>query len=460
MRSHIKKIILSFILVSCSTEKDQIWNALVLGLPSNLGTVAANVNMGLYVVKQTHEPLFRLDKYGQFYSQVLTSWERNRDYTSFTFCPDSNLQFNKDQFFNQKFLSTFLKSYSKKNGYLTAISEIDTCTLVKVREKGREFLSNLTKYENAPTLEGKGKTFEYGLGKFQIEDFNKTKLIMKRKKDSSDGYNTIIFKTYEGPKDTALKNKNYEDFNRVFITDVPDWVKADFKSFDVQLLQSVNLVINIPNKEHRKRIFNCIDVSKFRRAFANGQTKFANIGNILPVGVSGGKPVKVNQNCKRESESVSYPFYNWKADNHDSLEKYFNEIKVKGINLKLENHSLDDFVSSVFKQPHPYKLTVMAFDATVGSHEPFFTHLVKKHQAVIDSPILKASDLLDSLLVETNEVRKEELVIELLRHLKESYYILPLYQEQRAFYYPKHVKNINLGNNFLEFPEIGELKID
>ena len=460
MRSHIKKIILSFILVSCSVERDQTWNALVLGLPSNVGTSVANVNMGLYVIKQTHEPIFRLDKYRQFHSQLLESWERNRNYTQFIFCPKSDLKIFDSYLFDEIFLYKFLTHYSNKNNYQSKIEIRDTCIVIKVKEKGKEFLSNLTKYENAPTLKLKDKKFEYGLGKYQIEEFSKTKLVMKRKKDSSDGYNTIIFKTYEGPKDEALKDKHYEDFNRVFVTDVPSWVKEDFKSFDVQLLQSVNLVINIPNKNHRKRIFNCIDVSKFRSAFAYGQKKFANIGNILPVGVLGGKPIQVSQNCKRESVSISYPFYNWKTDNHDSLKKYFRELKSKGINLKLESHSLDDFVSSVFKQPHPYKITVMAFDATVGSHEPFFSHLIKEHQAVIDTPILEASKILDSLLVETNEAKKGEFVIELLKHLRESYYILPLYQEQRAFYYPKHVKNINLGNNFLEFPEIGELKID
>ena len=463
MCTYLKKIILPLVLVfvsSCVSKRDQTWNALVLGLPEQLGVGAANVNMGLYVIKQTHEPIFRIDKYGQFYSQILKNWERNRDYSRLTFCPNEQLSFDSSTSFDSQYLKSFIDDYSSKMNLSVDSKIVENCLVSNIASDGKRFLTGLTKYENSPTHKVENKNYEYGLGKFEVSEFNKKELIMLRKEKNSNGFNKIVFKTYEGPEDLALKDKNFEDFNRVFVTDIPDWVQKEFKSFDVQLLQSVNLVLNIQDEKARKRLFHCIDVDKFRRAFAFGQTKFSEINNILPVGVLGGVSKRVEQNCSIPDESISYPFYNWKVYNFDSLKEYFDQLKKQNIHLSLENHSLDDFVSSVFKQPHPYKITVMAFDATIGSHEPFFTHLVNTNQAVIDSPLTEASPLLENLLKETNETKKEILVEQILTILKKSYYILPMYQEQRSFYYPKRIKDINLGNNFLEFPEIGELKIE
>ena len=121
MCSHIyKKIIVACIIVflfgSCSSEKDNTWDAFLLGIPSKITPNIAKLNMGYYILKQTHEPLLRNDRDYNYFSNIFSQWERSIDNKYYKLCLDTNnyREFNDESQFTIKMLKDHLISIIEK----------------------------------------------------------------------------------------------------------------------------------------------------------------------------------------------------------------------------------------------------------------------------------------------------------------------------------------------------------
>jgi len=53
------------------------WDVLIKILPTNIVAREAGLNTALYVLKQIHEPLFRINDGDNYESRVLSSWGRS-----------------------------------------------------------------------------------------------------------------------------------------------------------------------------------------------------------------------------------------------------------------------------------------------------------------------------------------------------------------------------------------------
>ncbi|MCT4642772.1 MAG: hypothetical protein N4A33_10805 [Bacteriovoracaceae bacterium] len=459
MRTYFKTLIvgLIFILTSCSDNKDRNWNTIAVGLPKEVKPSIAQINMGLYVIKQTHEPILRPKNRNELYSQILSKWNRNKNNTAFKFCLKENLVFDDDMPYKQEEFHNHLKVITKKIASDVVIKKSNQCSIVEFKGPQNDFLSYLAKYENAPSKKVTNRPWEIGLGPYKVVSLEDQKIKLIRKKPTDDGYNEIIFESYNGADDKILKRKEIEDFNRVLITDLPSWIKESYKEYNVALLQSVNLLINVKNKDERKYLFNCLDIEKFRQAFMPKQLSFTDIKTILPIGIPSAKKGKAAQNCKKlEKLSPKYKFYNWNKSSSESLKNYFADLKEKtNILIEVVDITMDYFVEIILKNPHPYDLTVAALDAVSIDYDAFYSPVLSD-VSVIDFRDDKSQKLYNKF----KTANKKGLILEdLNKAILESNLILPLYQEVRDFYYPKQIKNLNLGIDDLEYLEIGDLKI-
>ncbi|MBF0361148.1 MAG: hypothetical protein HQK49_09060 [Oligoflexia bacterium] len=482
MHTYYKKIAIAFVFIlllslilissSCSRYKDDTWDAVLLGFPAKISPEVAGVNMGLYILKQTHEPLFRINDNGQYVSKLLLEWNRDDHFKTFTFCPNTNLIFSEGKSFDLDYFKSYLNNSLKK--FNTAPSEISIyesntnknthkCIQINFQKPSEYFLTYLTYYENAPSLKSKDERIEYGLGSYWVDSMDNMKIILKRKKSESGKFNSIILHNFNDSS-LNLNDRKIEDFNRVLIAQLPSWLAKEYTSYDVSLLQTVNLVINVKDSNLREFIYNCIDINSFRHAFVPNQKDFLSIKNILPIGLRQAQEGLPKQECNKHIRAKvngkSITFLNWKDDNIESLTNYLKNLKKEfNVNIKLKNVSLNEFINVVLTKPHPYQLTVVALDTVRPDYSAFYYYLAGYKDCLTDIEIPPIKATLTNIQ-NTKEFKDQLPFVDIInKEIEKNKIILPLYQEMRKFYYPPRIKGLMLGENYLEYPEVSELEI-
>jgi len=461
-------VMLSFCVSSCGKKEknDEAWDVLSLVIPEKVSPEVSFANIGFYVLRQTHEPIFHWSNIkAQYYSTILKSWNRSSDFKIFTFCPDATKLFDRNQKFSEKILENSLKkSLNKASGHYI-ISTEGKCVVLKFERPEKQLLKTLSYYEMAPSISTENPKIELGLGPFKGIKISDDELFLERKEKAKNGYNYIRFTRYKGLQDRNLNNVNIEDFNRIYVTDVPDWIKKSYDNYGVMLLQSLVLLINVKDPVLRSYLYNCLDVKKIRQAFSPRQEKFYDIGNILPVGIIGASNTLPVQKCEKYRANLTHKnskaliFLNWKESSQDTLSNYFSEFSLKNkIEIKVNPLPITNLLHVVFNRPHAYDLHIMAIDAVRPDYSAFYEFFNDRNDAVVDInvPIKK---LLNDLYAESNDSKIEQIVKKINGILANSGVVLPLYQQVRDFYYPKNVKNISFGKNFLEYPDVAELKL-
>ncbi|OGR95175.1 MAG: hypothetical protein A2V88_01460 [Elusimicrobia bacterium RBG_16_66_12] len=436
---------------------------LLPAVPPRVSPDLAGVNTELYILKQTHEPLFRKDDGQSFQSRILTKWSRTVDSTSFTFCPNTSLVFDPQRAFSAKVLRGHLDVVTRRFDATYTLAEDGGCITVGFRQGRKHYLDFLSLYENAPSMRTDVPNVEVGLGPFQVQSLAPEKIVLVRKKRVSEGYNEVVLHFYRGPGDPNLGNKRIVDFNRIPTADLPAWVAADYQSFSNTLLKSFNLIINHPDRSVRAAVYGCMDVDRLRRAYFPSQVEFHDIKSILPVGVPGALAGKPAQSCampkRPQGERRPLVFVNWRTDNDRQLQEFVEDFTRRtGIPVEIKKITLSALVDVVFKRPHPYQLMVIALDAVRPDHSAFLDYIIKK-DGLIDFDLPQAKVLYGRMEREDDAAKRTALVSGITSDISREAAVLPLFQDVRRFYYPKEIRNFVIGKGFLEYPEIGELRL-
>lgn len=458
MKSIFLLILLSAVPFSAHAKEEGSWEVLVTGLPEKITTEGARGNIAYYILKQTHEPVFRLRDGQNYTSTILKSWTRSPDYKNFLFCPEPNLGFDPRSPFGLEKFAEHISSVTIKYDAGVKLVKEDGCVRVSFNKQRKGYLEYLTRYENAPTKKVSDR-LEAGLGAYFVGEAEKDRVTLIRKKKVRGGYGKIVFHEYSGPKDPNLKNRNIKDFNIIPGVDVPNWVKDEYTRFENVELKSVNLIINHPDLKVRARVYNCVDVQALRTAFFTGKKDFFNIGNILPMGISGAVPGLPEQTCeKTDAIPAKLHFANWMFGNSEGMKKYAEDFtKKSGIKLSLDAYSPQEIVSVLNKSPRPFNLVILVFDAVRPDPTAFFDSFSKGdgfHDFILPQLVVEYK----KLLYEEDEAEKERLAKKLADMISKNALSLPLYQNIRVLYYPKEIKNLSVGRGFLEYPEVAEFR--
>ena len=294
-----------------------------------------------YVLKQTHEPILRKDDGQNYTSRILSRWSRNIDYTQYTLCPSPSLRFNENNPFPVTMFQSHLSAITRQFDPDFSLTQKDRCSIVRFPKPRKSFLEFLTLYENAPTFKESDK-LEIGLGPFYVKKIGSEEIILARKKPVGNGYNEISLYEYHGPADSRLHSEKIKDFNFIPDFDVPGWVRRDYASFKNVELKSEVLIINHPDINIRKIIYECVDVQKLRQAFFPKKNNFYDISNILPTGIPGAKSGLPPQTCGGRSTQAGHSgplvFANWMNGNDEELRRFASDFSAKtGLQLKIVN---------------------------------------------------------------------------------------------------------------------------
>ena len=442
-------------------SKNQEWVVLSNGLPEKISPELASRSVVYYILRQTHEPLFRLDDGENYSSRLLKKWGKNISDGSFEFCPDTTLKFNEENLFSNELFERYISGVARKYDASAKVTANEGCFKVAFAGPRNSFLEFLTQYENAPSVRV-SEAFEQGLGPFRISRLGGGEAVLIRRIPVSSGYNKIILYEYGLWKKSGGSDRLVSDFNRIPPQDVPAWVSKKYSSFNNVTLKSGNLIINHPDRRIRELIYNCVDVRRFRQAFLPAKKDFYSIKTVFPMGVPGAEPGVAEQTCgqavKPALSGSKFVFANWRDDNFGQLSEFAADFhKRTGVKMEIFNSTPRELMKNLHKAPRPFNAIVMYLDA-IRSEQAAFFEVFLKSDGYLDFPLPQVAKTLKKLDVERDVQRRDAIGADIAAALQKEAVVLPLYQEERVFYYPKDIKNLNVGVGFVEYPEVADFK--
>ncbi|MEI7482146.1 MAG: hypothetical protein WCK75_07340 [Elusimicrobiota bacterium] len=438
-----------------------VWGVYLPGLPKKVSTSLADEDAVFYILKQTHEPLFRMDDGENFSSRILKKWSRSVDSSKYVFCPDTGQKFDEKQNFSLDYFETYLLTVTRRYSPDFSIVRSGECLDVSFKKKKTGYLNFLTRYVNAPTL-GVSENVELGLGPFSVENIGKNEIVLKRKKSVAKGYERISLWEYVDFSGN-LERKDLSDFNRVPYGVLPETVSERFLSFESVPLKSSGLILTSPDKTSREILYNCFDISGFRQAAFPNSKQLYDIQTLLPMGIPGGHSGRPQQECRNsylERAKTLKPFIlaNWRKESRVPLEAFAAKFHSKtGIRIKIKQYEVQELVKTLFVRPHPYDMVLINFSVVQPEYDIFFRDFLVK-DSLVDFNMPELTALLEKMVKEEEGPVAAGMAERIADGLGKRYAVLPLFQEVEKFYYPENIKNLIVGKGFTEYPEVAEFR--
>lgn len=448
------------VLWGCSDSPEvQRWEVLMLGIPEEVVASRAPETSTYYILKQTHEPLFRRADSQNYSSRLLKDWSRDLTAKEYVFCPDTSLQFDENNRFSLEYFHKYLQVVTGRYCKDYALKQERDCFRVVFPYPRKGYLDALILYDNSPAIT-KAPGIETGLGPYYVDSISKDKITLLRKNRVRNGYNEIVIRDFDPARGVEYKYSEVADFNKLMSSDVPEKYKTEYLGFNNIQLRSNVLMINHPDRAVRRQIYNCLDVDKFRRAFFPQAKEFYDIATILPVGVLGSVPGKPEQSCK-QSEALKgkeVVLYNHRPGNRVQMEEFAAEFSSRaGLAMKIVYCTPQELVRVLHRYPRPFNLTVLALDTVYPEYLTFFDCFVRD-DGYFDFKLPRISKLYSLLADEDDPDKKTDIAKDILKELSGEAVVLPLSQDNKKFYYPKKIKNLHVGRGFMEYPEVGEFR--
>lgn len=439
-----------------------VWGVLVGAFPDKISVSNAHISSAYYILRQTHEPVLRKDDGQNFTSKILGRWSHKLDYTEYEFCLKENLHFDDHNAFTKELFHGHISAITKKHEPGAQVKYSDGCTNVIFKAPAKTYLEYLTLYENAPT-KPVGNSFELGLGPYYVAYTGEDRIELARKHGLRNAYSAVVLYLYKDVGDPRLQDRSISDFNLIPSVDIPVWVKESYRSFDNVELKTANLIINHPDLAVRRLVRNCLNADAFRKAYSPRKTDFINIQTLFPMGLPGARAGLPEQSCDSKlfgvRRTTPIVFLNNRDDNDAQIAALSKDFHKKtGIQLNVAKFPPEQMRAVKRQRPRPYNLIVIVIDATSPDHGAFFgPFLDPSGYRDFDTSTLSG---LYSRLTETDDLTlRTEIAGRMLWELDQQSVVLPLYQISSKLYYPAHIKNINIGRGFLQYPEVGEFRL-
>ncbi len=445
-----------------SSEKD-VWKVLIGALPAEVSVKNESETSTFYVLRQTHEPVFRQDDGQNYASRILKRWGRNNLSTEYLFCPDTTLRFDAKNGFSFQYFLSYISEVTKKYEPGATINKNEGCVSIRFQKPKHGYLDFLSKFDNAPSI--KVETgYESGLGPFFVKSVKSKQITLERKKPVRNGYNKVIFHEYSGPGDVRLNDRSICDFNKLSTFQQPEWIQKEFAGFFNIELRVVGLAINNPDSRFRDAVYNCVDAGEFREAFLPERKGLLDVKWLLPLGIPGGEAGRSSTACTNEKKhylkNKQIVLANLYQNNAVQLREFSKRLFDRtGLKLIIKNYVPKDLVSELHNRSKlkSYGLIVIVSDTVRPEYAPFFEYYLGE-AAVIDSVPADLRKMYKELLSLDGRADKVKAAMALASGVQREAVVLPLYQSSTKLYYPQNIKNLDVGRGFSEYPEVADFR--
>lgn len=449
------------VLVAERRNKDRdVWRAVVLALPARISPSEMSIT-GYYIIKQTHEPIFRKDDGYTYSSKILRKWTRSIDYKSYTLCPDTSLKFTSDKPFSLKFFKEHLGKITARFNKNVRILPNGECLNVEFDRPARRYLDFLSSYSVAPSVSISSRV-ETGLGAYAVMTIDDNEVVMRRKKKVKNGFNEIRIIDYKWKQKREDGAANISDYNFAVVPKDLGGEGYGYRSFDNMSLKSYVLLINLPDPDLRRAVYNCIDIDALRNAFVPDAVDFNYTETILPVGVPGGHPGRPPQECRINRAAIKrygpIIFANWRKDNVSRMEAFAAEfLKKTGLRIKIVNYPAAELGRRFHDKPKPYGLVIIATAPDSDENYRMLASYFGKNN-LLDFDVPRIGKMYEDLKEADAPEQQKSIAETIAGKIETEHVLLPLYQTGRRIYYPKAIKNMMVGREVFEYPEIAEFR--
>lgn len=452
--------LIAFDFLGCTHRRSETWKVLMIGSFDQLKPTASNSDHVSYVLRQTHEPIFRRDENKQVVSRILNNWNRSEDYKSFRLCPNTNLEFANGQNLDASDLENSIKST------WSGITKFETkqengCLSIQFREPRRNFFDALMSFGASPSRPTANPHIEMGLGPFRVEEFSKKRILLTRKQpDSSKRFDKIEIKNTDLMTADQIDDHSVQDFNMLRGSHVPAWVATEYFEYPNSNLENFLLVINVADFKIRQAIYNCIDVPALTEA--HGHVKRINeIASLYPIGISGAKSGKIPQTCIKRQLNVSKPlvFINPKPENQAKYIKVFDDLTSKtGIPFIVKQISFSDLGHYLTDTHSGYDLAIVAVQNEFADMTDFLELIADQKKQIHSLSLPDLNQKYNQFKNTSDPVRRQKMGVALNDEILNLALTAPLFQPVIPIYYPKDVTLPSVGSSFTTAPEVDGIK--
>lgn len=464
MQTRIIPFFLAFILIQtgCSRKKPHVWTALLMGTVSEIKPSAAHSDRVSYILRQTHEPLFRFDENNQATSRLLTKWSRSDDYKDFQLCPNQHLSFEKNEIFNTRDIKNSIKSAWNGIAKYSLVEE-NGCLAIHFLKPRFNFFETLASFGTAPSRPTSDHRIELGLGPFRVSKLADDEIVLLRKiPNANKRFNKIVLKNIDFLSQEQINDHSIQEFNLISRSKIPHWVPEEYATYPNSNLRTYDLVINIPDLHLRKAIFNCLDVAKLRNAFFQSQS-FRDIGSLFPIGIKGAVSQKVHQSCIGFSgfklRSRPLVFLNWKPEHDSELRKLFAELEVKtGIVIKSKPCTATELAHHFIDTHSGYDLGIVYIQNEFSDMADFLETFVDPNKIIHSLKFPDLAKKFEQFKNTADQEKRQKFGIALNNDILNQAIALPLFQPINHIYYPKDIKLPQVGSTFNTWPEVDQIQ--
>jgi MarR-like DNA-binding transcriptional regulator SgrR of sgrS sRNA len=463
-----KKTIIAFFIILVATtgcgKGHSSFSILMQELPQRIDPYDSPINYKLYVLKQLFEPLFMYSSSGNYSSNLLSSWQASRGHTFYELCIKDGLKYSNGKNFTVKELKLNLLRLQSKgmiNVPIRNMSENNMCLIIEFEHPYKRFPSDMSSYSTSMVdPETENNDIKVGISDYRVESITPDRIHLHTSNKRLTYSDILFYKWREKQKDTQYNVEDIDDFNQLPVEYLPDIILS-FNKYEAPILVTLIALINSKNQHVREILYNCLNFDELRRIFTPKRSSFRDIGGLLPLGVLGATETPPVQHCDflplKKPVTLNY-FEALRPNSVEDLQRYMDKQLTKyNIKVNVINIEINELANALLSKDKPFDFTVIGMDAPTPDPYSFFQYFFDKRVMItnIDNP--KIRELMDIYLSTDNIEEKRTLVEMANQALLDNFQIIPLYQDERIFYFPKRIKNITSDPIFLNFMKISEL---
>jgi hypothetical protein len=150
-------------------------------------------------------------------------------------------------------------------------------------------------------------------------------------------------------------------------------------------------------------------------------------------------------------------FANWMTNNKTAMERFASDFKARsGLAMRVDQYDMSGFAQAIGLRPRPFDLAIIMVYVASSPGE-FFQMFFNKGE-LYDFEVPRLSAEYRILPVLEKELAMGEIYRKLAMEIADHALALPVSQGRRTLYYPKEIKNFNVGAGIAEYPEVAEFR--
>lgn len=431
--------------------------------PDNLSPLISNRLASTFTLWQLAYPLFFFEDSRQLNSKILdlqSTKSINNKFNSFQFCLKQNVKYSSGApVTDNDLLKVFIRLSKKVPGF-DVIKSADkgklNCVLVTLNKPDLHFFEKLTGLSSSiHKFDAKNPMQLEAVGDYYLSKVTDDFIILKigEHLKSKVRYQTIRISVFN--KSLTWENA---DLNYISGEVPPPKNPNNFSLIIPPEKKSYAIIVNLDSASSRKCFSSIINPLEIKNLL---HIKTKSIPGFIPGEMLGSNEFfKPNLNKKFCKPEMKFTWYDFRIDDQLKIKKHFHGLGINNsVQFEFKFLSLEDLIRHT-ESGNEY-IAVASFNSS-GSKDAwntdssvFFEPFISS-QKLISRPIPNLKENLLTALKTGDFREKAQALKSAHRLLLDSFYIYPLGELDKSYYYPKNIEKLSWADRASGIPLISE----